>query len=176
LSSPNWAQPLPRPVTSFRRPGRPTASSAPALLATGSRLGRRREPAAGALLTCVKGGSLARAYDARMRIALLIIAALLSPLTTAAAEPLENSVKGIDLLRLAMQTAMFLAYDEHCEPLPPALKAVIVDTMRQLNAKNQQTIADLQVAMARGSTDVLCQSARVEVRKLIEQAEKAGHL
>jgi hypothetical protein len=107
-----------------------------------------------------------------MRNALLIIAALLSPLTAAAAEPLENSVKGIDLMRLTMRTAMFLAYDEHCEPLLPALKAVIVDTMRQLNAENQRIIAGLQASLARESTDVFCQSAGVEVRKLIEQAEK----
>jgi hypothetical protein len=37
LSSPNWAQPLLRPVTSFRRPGRPTTSSAPASSASGYR-------------------------------------------------------------------------------------------------------------------------------------------
>jgi hypothetical protein len=136
----------------------------------------RREPAAGVLLTCVKAGSLVALMVHGIRTALLIIAALLSPLTTAAAAPLENSVKGLDLMRLVMQTAIFLAYDEHCEPLPPALKAVIVDTMRQLSAKNQQTIAELQASMARGSTTVLCQSARPEVRKLIEQAEKAGQL
>jgi hypothetical protein len=104
-----------------------------------------------------------------MRTALLIIAALLSLLTTVAAEPLENSVKGRDLMRLATRTAMFLAYDVHCEPLPPTLKAAFVDTMRQLSAKNQQKVAELQGSMTRSA--VLCHSAGVEVRKLIEQAE-----
>jgi hypothetical protein len=104
-----------------------------------------------------------------MRTALLIIATLLSLLTTVAAEPLENSVKGRDLMRLAKRTAMFLAYDVHCEPLPPTLKAAFVDTMRQLSTKNQKKIAELQGSMARSA--VLCHSAGVEVRKLIEQAE-----
>jgi hypothetical protein len=104
-----------------------------------------------------------------MRTALLIIAALLSPLTTIAAEPLENSVKGRDLMRLAKRTAMFLAHDVHCEPLPPTLKAAFVDTMQQLSAKNQQKIAKLQGSMARST--VLCHSAGVKVRKVIKQAE-----
>ena len=104
-----------------------------------------------------------------MRTALLIIAALLSPLTTVAAEPLENSVKGRDLMRLAKRTAMFMAYDVRCEPLPPTLKKAFVDTMRQFTAKNQQKIAELQGSMARSTA--LCHRAGVKVRKLIEQAE-----